>query len=51
MKEVYVTIYRHREGTIYVQLNATEEGQLAFIQNLNKDLFVVESIALEKVDD
>lgn len=49
--EVYVTIYRHREGTIYVQLNATEEGQLAFIQNLNKNIFVIESIALENVDD
>lgn len=51
MKEVYVTIYHHIHGTQYVQLNATEEGQLAFIENLNKDLFIVESIALEKVED
>ena len=51
MKEVYVTIYRHREGTIYVQVNATEEGQLKFLQNLNRDIFWVEAVGLEKVDD
>lgn len=49
--EVYVTIYRHREGTQYVQLNATKEGQRKFIESLNKNIFWIEAVALEKVED
>lgn len=49
--EVYITVYRHREGTIYVQLNKTEEGQQRFIENLNTNIFYIECIGCEKVDD
>lgn len=49
--EVYVTVYRHVHGTQYVQLNKTDEGQLKFIESLSRDLFVVESIGLQEVDE
>lgn len=49
--ETYVTTYHHVNGTPYVQLNKTEEGQVKFIESLSKDLFIIDSIGLIPVDE
>ena len=51
MTEVYVTIYRHRNGTQYTQVNATKKGQEAFIENLNKDIFWIEAVSCNQIEE
>lgn len=54
MDGVYITIYQHKNGTIYVQLNKTIEGQSEFVAGLSKQLFNVLCMSYqnkEEIDD
>ena len=47
----FVTIYRHKKGGIWVELNKTAEGQEKFIKSLNKSIFKVEGVTYQEVEE